>query len=117
MLCSAPAQAPSNVRSVYTATTITISWNAVPKQYLSGILNGYDVFMAEGVKELSTELYAYGRTKNNSFDFKDLTPGMNYSFAVAAVSNSKTGPVSDVSYATTLSGVCIMFLRFAFDLK
>lgn len=94
-----------------TATTITVTWQPVPGEYLPGKFDGYQVYSAEDVDALSAE---DSLTKENWFDLVDLKPGRNYHFAVAAKSNGSMGPLSNISFATTDSGMLRKNLAFIF---
>lgn len=73
---------------------------------MPGEFNGYQVFKADGLVQSPDQMYEIDvLTQENTLDLTGLVSGQNYSFAVAAKSNNLMGPLSNISYATTESGM------------
>ena len=63
---------------------------------------------------LKTDLTSVGEKQFvTNFEVTGLKSATNYSFAVAAVSQNITGPLSRVIYSSTLAGIIQLFIIFS----
>ena len=95
-------------------SSILLEWSEIPQEYLSSPSVSYQVFFSTGVKMLKTDLTSVGEKQFvTNFEVTGLKSATNYSFAVAAVSQNITGPLSRVIYSSTLAGIIQLFIIFS----
>ena len=105
---TAPDGSPTNLTATPTSRSVTLQWSPPPVLRRNGILTHYVVVLANetwnitqshtvtGEQRKRREAESEGvREKTQSLTVKHLTPYINYTWEVAAVSDFGSGPTSD----------------------